>query len=76
MRGLSTVLAAVGLVIGPGATITAEFAFIALDFDEEEAAWGDEESVNFVYGAVVGDEGEVGPAEIGVAVGEAGAQEF
>ena len=64
-------MATVGLEVGPGTTVAAELAFVAFDLDEEEAARGGDEGVDFVDGAVVGDEREVGPAVVGVASGRA-----
>jgi len=75
-RVIDGLLAAVGLVVGPGAAVTTELALIALDFDEKEAARGGDEGVYFVDGAIVGDEGEVGPSVLGIAVGKRGAEVF
>jgi hypothetical protein len=55
-RVVDGLLAAIGLVIGPRAAVAAEFGLVAFDFDEEEAAWGGDEGIHFVDGAVIGDE--------------------
>lgn len=43
---------------------------MALDFDEEHALWGQDQGIDFVDGAIVGDEAEVGPGAVGVEVRE------
>jgi hypothetical protein len=75
-RVIDCLESSVSFVIRPSTTIAAEFAFVTFDFDQEESARGDDERVNFINGAVIGNEGKIGPAAIWVAVWEGRSNEF
>src|SRR5262249_7041030 len=62
-------------VPGPGAGVAVDAAGPALDLDEEEPHWGEQEQIDLVDAAVEGDELEVGPGPVGLVVGPAVADE-
>ena len=56
---------------GPGARVAIDVARAALDLDQEETLWGQDQQVHLVEGAIGGDELEVGPGTVGVVVRQA-----
>ena len=52
-------------MVGPGAAVAAELAFVAFDLDEEEAAGGDDEGVTVGEGGADVFEGFGFPGEGG-----------
>ena len=60
----------------PEVAVAGDKAAAAFPFDEKDAGLGDDEGVDFVDGAIVGDEFEVGVDEDGVAIGQRVAEEF